>query len=189
MVGVRRTADSARGQVTNALADGRRRTGVPRLRAVEAPHAVLAMQRNVGNAAVSALMVAKFRSPSEEAVGEIDAALREIRQDEPAINTVEKGLMRVKAAGVPVVLEGPKPPPFARVLIRTGFSPVPAKKPVRRGNGLLLQSSTGTDVRDNASVVLDRKMTANAWNRRGTRLLDGCRAMTARAVTLGNDSP
>ena len=132
MVGVRRTADSARGQVTNALADGRRRTGVPRPRTVQAPHAVLAMQRSAGNAAVSALMAARLRSPGEEAVGEIDAALREIRQDEPAIDTVEKGLRRAQAAGVPVDLEGPKPPPSALAVIRTGFGPgsVPAKKPV-----------------------------------------------------------
>jgi hypothetical protein len=132
MVGVRRTADSARGQVTNALADGRRRTGGPRPSAVDAPHAVLAMQRSAGNAAVSALMAARLRSPGEAAVGDIDAALRELRQDEPAMNTVEVGLRRAQAAGVPVDLEGPKPPPSALAVIRTGFGPgsVPTKKPV-----------------------------------------------------------
>ena len=75
---------------------------------------------------------ARMRSPGEQAVSDIDAALRELRRDEPAIDTVEKGLKAAKAAGVPVDLEGPKPPASALAVTTTGFGPgsVPAKKPV-----------------------------------------------------------
>ena len=132
MGGARETADSARVEVSDALADGRRRAGSGRARAVVGPHAVLALQRNAGNAAVSALMAAKLKSPGEQAVTEIDGALKEIRRDEPAIDTVEKGLKAAKAAGVPVDLEGPKPPASALAVTTTGFGPgsVAAKKPV-----------------------------------------------------------
>ncbi len=95
----------AKSEVTDVLVEGRRRrspgTGVD-------PRALLALQRQAGNAAVSALMAAKLKSPGEQAVTDIDAALREIRRDEPAIDTVEKGLKAAKAAGVPVDLEGTK---------------------------------------------------------------------------------
>ena len=47
-----------------------------------------------------------MRFPGGEARSDIDAALREMRKDEPAIDTVEKGLKAAKAAGVPVDLEG-----------------------------------------------------------------------------------
>lgn len=132
MIGVRQTADPARAQVGNALADGRRKAAGTRTRTVVGPAAVLALQRASGNAAVSALMAARLRSPGGQAVTEIDAALREIRRDEPAIDTVEKGLKAAKATGVPVDLEGPKPPSSALVVTKTGFGPgsVAAKKPV-----------------------------------------------------------
>ena len=102
------------------------------------PLGLLALQRSAGNAAVSALMAGKLRSPGEQAVTDIDAALREIRRDEPVIDTVEKGLNAAKAAGVPVDLEGPKPPASALAVTKTGFGPgsvaekkpVPPKKPV-----------------------------------------------------------
>lgn len=131
MAGARQSADSARAEADRALADGKRRI-TDRPRALEVPHAVLALQRKAGNAAVTALMAAKLRSPGGDAVGEIDGALREIRRDEPAIDTVEKGLKAAKATGVPVDLEGPKPPPSALAVTTTGFGPaaVPAKKPV-----------------------------------------------------------
>jgi hypothetical protein len=92
---------------------------------------VARLQATAGNAAVSALMAAKLKSPGEQAVTEIDAALKEIRRDEPAIDTVEKGLKGAKAAGVPVDLEGPKPPASALAVTTTGFGPgsVAAKKP------------------------------------------------------------
>jgi hypothetical protein len=125
MGGARDSADSAREKVGDALE-------VPRARARTAGmHAVLALQRSAGNAAVSALVAAKLRSPGEQAMTEIDAALREVRGDDPVIDTVEKGLKAAKAAGVPVELEGPKPPPAALAVTTTGFGPgsVPAKKP------------------------------------------------------------
>jgi hypothetical protein len=130
MTGARRTADTAPAEVSDALAEGRRRAG-DRDRAVGGPRAVLAMQRAAGNAAVSALMAARLRSPGERAVTEIDAALREVRRDEPAIETVEKGLKAAKAAGVPVDLEGPKPPAGALAVTKTGFGPesLAPKKP------------------------------------------------------------
>jgi hypothetical protein len=92
---------------------------------------VARLQATAGNAAVSALMAAKLKSPGEQAVTEIDAALKEIRRDEPAIDTVEKGLKGAKAAGVPVDLEGPKPPASALAVTTTGFGPgsVAAKRP------------------------------------------------------------
>jgi len=126
------TADFAKAEVGDALADGKRRNGRNGARAAEVPHAVLALQRDAGNAAVSALMAAKLKSPGDQAVSDIDGALREIRKDEPAIDSVEKGLKAAKAAGVPVELEGPKPPASALAVTTTGFGPaaVPAKKPV-----------------------------------------------------------
>ncbi|WP_168209159.1 phage tail protein [Agromyces intestinalis] len=124
---------ATRAAVTSALADARHRG------AGTAPHApagragaVLALQRTAGNAAVSALMAAKLKWPSEQAGSEIDAALRELRRDEPAIDTVEQGLKQAKAVGVPVDLEGPKPPAAALAVTKTGFGPgsVAGKKPV-----------------------------------------------------------
>src|SRR5674536_99012 len=69
VVGARQSADSARGEVSDALADGRRKaSGGARVRAAAGPRAVLALQRSAGNAAVSALMAAKLRSPGEQAL-------------------------------------------------------------------------------------------------------------------------
>ena len=132
MTGAHQRAGPGRTEVSHAVADGRRRVSGDRARAVVGPRAVLALQRDVGNAAVSALMAAKLKSPGEQAVADIDAALREVRRDEPVIDTVEKGLKAAKTAGVPVDLEGPKPPPSALAVTTTGFGPesVAAKKPV-----------------------------------------------------------
>ncbi|MGC5020952.1 phage tail protein [Micromonospora sp. DT47] len=132
MTGARRTAESARVEVGDTLANGRQRAGGNGRGAAVGPHAVLALQRSAGNAAVSALMAARLRSPGEQAVTDIDAALREFRRDEPVIDTVGKGLKAAKAAGVPVDLEGPKPPASALAVTVTGFGPaaVAAKKPV-----------------------------------------------------------
>ena len=118
----------ARSEVTDVLVGGQA-TGPPG--GVD-PRAVLALQRLAGNAAVGALMAAKLKSPGEQAGAEIDAALKEIRRNEPAIGTVEKGLKAAKTAGVPVELEGPKPSAAALAVTKTGFGPgsVPAKKPV-----------------------------------------------------------
>ncbi|HVN12182.1 MAG TPA: hypothetical protein VMT69_08805, partial [Kineosporiaceae bacterium] len=130
MGGSRRSAEPARAEVSDALTDGRRRAGRDRPGAATGPRAVLALQRRAGNAAVSALIAARFRSPGGQAVSDIDAALRELHRDEPAIDTVETGLKAAKAAGVPVELEGPKPPASALAVTTTGFGPesVPAKK-------------------------------------------------------------
>ncbi|MGZ4625186.1 MAG: phage tail protein, partial [Kineosporiaceae bacterium] len=130
MVGARRTAD-ARAELSGALAEGRRRQAAP-ARPPTGPQALLALQRYAGNSAVSALMAARLKFPGEQAVADIDGALRELRHDEPGIDTVEKGLKAAQAAGVPVELEGPKPPPSALAVRTTGFGPeaVAPKKPV-----------------------------------------------------------
>jgi hypothetical protein len=111
MVGAPQTAYFPRAEVSHAFAGGRRKVGSEHSRAVVGQRAVLALQRYAGNAAVSALIAARLRSPGDQAVREIDAGLKEIRRDEPALDTVETGLKAANAAGVPVDLEGPKPPP------------------------------------------------------------------------------
>ncbi|MBM7860084.1 phage tail protein [Lentzea nigeriaca] len=118
----RRSAD-AKAEVADALADGKRRAGPP-----VGLHALLALQRDAGNAAVGALMAAKQKQPDETS---IDAALKEVRRGEPDIDTVEKGLKAAQSAGVPVTLEGPKPPASALAVTTTGFGPnaVQPKKP------------------------------------------------------------
>jgi hypothetical protein len=127
----RQLADASRAEISHALDHGRRRPGGDQAPALAGPHAVLALQRSAGNAAVSALLAAKVKAPGQPAVADIDAALREIRRDEPAIDTVEQGLRAARAAGVPVELEGPKPPASALAVTTTGFGPasVTAKKP------------------------------------------------------------
>lgn len=126
MGGARETPGTRR---DDALEEGRRRADERR-----STPGLLALQRSAGNAAVSALLAGRMRMPGAEAVSSIDAALREVRQDEPAVETVEKGLKAAKAAGVPVDLDGAaqKPPASALAVVRTGFGPeaVPAKKPV-----------------------------------------------------------
>ncbi len=86
-----------RAAVGDALTDGKRKAGSDRSRAVAGPAALLAMQRSAGNAAVNALLAAKAKSPGDQAVGDIDAALKEIKRDEPALDMVEKGLKAAKA--------------------------------------------------------------------------------------------
>lgn len=127
----RQATAASRSEVGGVLIEGRRRAGGFPPAGVD-PRAVLALQRQAGNAAVGALVAAKLKSPGEQAVAEIDAALKEIRRDEPAIATVEKGLKAAKTAGVPVNLEGPKPPDSALAVTKTGFGPgqVASKKPV-----------------------------------------------------------
>ncbi|MFI6096557.1 hypothetical protein ACIA8G_13435 [Lentzea sp. NPDC051213] len=125
MVAARRTSD-AQSEVTSALADGKRRAGP-----AVGPQALLALQRDAGNTAVGALMAAKQKQPDGAALGHIEAALKEVRRDEPEIDTVEKGLKAAQATGVPVTLEGPKPPASALAVTTTGFGPnaVAPKKP------------------------------------------------------------
>jgi hypothetical protein len=133
MVSARREAE-----VKEALADGRRQA----VRVSGSPHALLALQRNAGNAAVGALMAAKQKQPDESA---IDAALKEVRRDEPEIDVVEKGLKAAQTAGVPVTLEGPKPPASALAVTTTGFGPnaVAPKKPTPPAKPVPAQSKLG----------------------------------------------
>jgi hypothetical protein len=132
MVGVRQTADAAKARVNDTLNDARPRSRRRAESSTVGPPAVLALQRRAGNAAVSALMAGRMRFPGDRAVADIDGALRELRRDEPAADTVERGLKAAKAAGVPVDLEGVRPPASALAVTTTGFGPgsVPAKKPV-----------------------------------------------------------
>lgn len=132
---MRPTGSSVKAEVNDALAEGKRRATADRSRV---PPGLLALQRKAGNAAVNALLEAKLKAPGGDGTSEIDAALVEIRHDEPAIDTVEKGLKAAKAAGVPVDLEGLKPPASALAVTTTGFGPgsvapkkaVPPAKPV-----------------------------------------------------------
>ncbi|MDX8037155.1 hypothetical protein SK803_43775 [Lentzea sp. BCCO 10_0856] len=138
MVAARRSAE-----VTGALADGKRKAG-PAVSG--SPHALLALQRDAGNAAVGALMAAKQKQPDQAALGHIDAALKEVRGSEPEIDTVEKGLKAAQSAGVPVTLEGPKPPASALAVTTTGFGPnaVQPKKPVPPAKPVPAKSKLGT---------------------------------------------
>jgi Bacterial toxin 4 len=126
--------------LSEALSEGRRKSA-PTSPLGNAAR-VLALQRAGGNAAVTALLEGKAKAPGDEAVGHIDAALQELRGDDPVIETVEKGLKAAEAAGVPVQLEGPKPPPSALAVTMTGFGPdavappgpTPSPKPVPAAN-------------------------------------------------------
>lgn len=132
MTGARQRPGAGKAEVSRAVSDGSRKGGGDRGRAAAGPPAVLVLQRAAGNAAVSALMAARPKAPGEQAAADIDAALTEVRRDEPVIDTVEKGLRAAQAAGVAVDLEGPKPPATALAVTTTGFGPdsVAAKKPV-----------------------------------------------------------
>ena len=132
MGGARQTGDTAKAQATDALKGARPKARQPPPSPNVGPQALMALQRGAGNAAMSALMAGRLRFPGKQAVADIDAALWEIRRDEPVVDTVEKGLKAAKAAGVPVDLEGVRPPPSALAVTTTGFGPgsVAAKKPV-----------------------------------------------------------
>ncbi|WP_285031735.1 hypothetical protein [Mycolicibacterium sp. lyk4-40-TYG-92] len=127
--------------VNDALAEARRRT--ENSRQSETPAALIGLQRAAGNAAVNALLMGKFRAPDKK---EIEAALHEMRHDEPAVDVVEKGLKAAKSVGVPVELEGPKPPASALAVNMTGFGPnaVAPKKPVPPPKPVPAKSRLGT---------------------------------------------
>ena len=120
MGGARETPDASSTQRDDALVEGRRKAGGGSGRAAAGPPGLLALQRSAGNAAVSALMAGRMRSSVRASVGDIDAALRELRRDEPVIETVEKGLQAAKAAGVPVDLDGAAQKPPASALAVSG---------------------------------------------------------------------
>lgn len=143
----RRGPEPARAEAVDALERGRRRVeqrrpdgsgreadraaGSREASSDPGRQALLALQRSAGNSAVSALLLARMRSPGDEELRRIDAATRELRGDDPSLDVVEAGLKEAKALGVPVELEGPKPPPQALAVTRNGFGPekVPQKKP------------------------------------------------------------
>ncbi|WP_211294030.1 phage tail protein [Lentzea kentuckyensis] len=137
MVVARRSADA---EVTGALTDAKRKTGPG---PAVGPHALLALQRDAGNAAVGALMAAKQKQPD---AAHVDAALKEVRRGEPDIDVVEKGLREAQSAGVPVTLEGPKPPASALAVTTTGFGPnaVQPKKPTPPAKPVPAKSKLGT---------------------------------------------
>ena len=126
MGGARLSTDAAKTPASDALARARRRAGAGRARSL------LGLQRTAGNAAVNALVAAKLRGPADQQRVDIDSALREVRNDDPSVEAVEKGLRAAKSLGIPVDLEGVKPPASALAVTTTGFGPgaVPAKKPV-----------------------------------------------------------
>ena len=110
MAGGRKTADAVKAQANDALTEARPRARGSAGSLPPGPAAVLALQRAGGNAAVNALMAGRMRFPGDQAVADIDGALRELRRDEPAIDTVEKGLKAAKATGVPADVSPPDPP-------------------------------------------------------------------------------
>jgi len=122
----------ARSAMTGTLAAGRQREAGRNGEATRPGIGLLNLQREAGNAAVSALVAAKLQGPGDEAITEIDGALVELRRDEPAVERVERGLKRAQAAGIAVDLEGIRPPASALAVTTTGFGPsaVAAKKPV-----------------------------------------------------------
>ncbi len=127
-------SEPSRTGARDALVDARRRTAAVARPGERGPAGggagMLALQRRAGNAAVNALLSARSRDPEPAASEAIDAGLRELRGDDPQIDAVERGLVAAKNAGVPVDLEGPKPPPSALEVRTTGFGPesVPQKK-------------------------------------------------------------
>ncbi|MFT4295468.1 MAG: hypothetical protein QM582_08655 [Micropruina sp.] len=104
----------------------------PRPRGPLGPAAILELQRAVGNEAINALMLGQLRMPGPQAAREMTDARTELNRDEPSVDKVEKGLKAAQALGIPVDLEGVRPPASALAVTSTGFGPgaVPAKKPV-----------------------------------------------------------
>ncbi len=90
------------------------------------------VQRSGGLEPMNALIAGRMRFPSKQSAADLDGGIRELHRDEPAIGPVEKGLKAAKALGVPVDLEGIRPPASALAVTTTGFGPgsVAAKKPV-----------------------------------------------------------
>jgi hypothetical protein len=159
MGGARQTADNAKAQATDALTGPRLKARKPLPSPNVGPRAVIALQRAAGNAAMSALMAGRLRFPGKEGVADIDGAVRELRRDEPAVDKVEKGLKAAKAAGVPVDLEGVRPPPSALAVTMTGFGPgsVAAKKPVPPPNKVPAVSPLGRAAVKKAAPAIKAK--------------------------------
>ena len=94
--------------------------------------AVLALQRKAGNEAINALLLGQLRRPSSQAARQMAEARAELGQDEPKVDKVETGLKTARSLGIPVDLEGIRPPASALAVTSTGFGPgaVAAKRPV-----------------------------------------------------------
>ena len=75
----RRSLGVTRAAMTDALAAGRQRTTGSPAGSPGRGGALLALQREAGNAAVSALLAARMRGPGDAAIVEIDGALVELR--------------------------------------------------------------------------------------------------------------
>lgn len=122
--------ERARAPADQALRRGRApaRSGAAPLGAA----AILALQRAAGNEAINALMLGQLRMPGPQAAREMAEARTELHRDEPVVDKVEKGLKAARALGIPVDLDGIKPPASALAVTSSGFGPgaVAAKKPV-----------------------------------------------------------
>lgn len=139
MGGARQSADAARAAGLGDALD-RADAGPARVfRAAPRVRLPLAMQRAAGNSAVNALMAARLKWPGDEARSDIDGGLTELRKDEPDVQRPSsKGLKAAKNLGIPVDLEGIRPPASALAVTTTGFGPgrsrpkkpVPPKKPI-----------------------------------------------------------
>ena len=132
MGGARQSAASARAAVGDALTKGRRKVGGGLAHPATGPRALIYMQRAAGNSAVNALLAARMRSPGAEARTDLAAGLQEASKEEPDVDRLEKGLKAAKGLGIPVDLEGIRPPASALAVTTTGFGPgqVATKKPV-----------------------------------------------------------
>lgn len=113
------------------------------------------MQRAAGNSVVNALMAARLKWPGGEARSDIDGGLEELRKDESEVDRLEKGLKAAKNLGIPVDLEGIRPPPSALAVTTTGFGPgqVAPKKPVPPTKPVPAKSPLGTAAAKGAKPV------------------------------------
>ena len=120
MGGARHTADAARVALGDAVARAKRRRGEIPLRG---PTALMAMQARAGNSAVSALLAARLKGPEDHVRSELDDGLCELKREEPDVDVLEKGLEAARGLGIPIDLEGTKPPASALAVTTTGFGP------------------------------------------------------------------
>ncbi|MFT4216078.1 MAG: hypothetical protein QM619_02695 [Micropruina sp.] len=125
------TQDRVRAPADQALRRGQA-SARSRPRAPLGPAAILELQRAAGNEAINALILGQLRMPGPQAARDMTDARTELNRDEPAVDKVEKGLKAAQALGIPVDLDGVRPPASALAVTSSGFGPgtVPAKKPV-----------------------------------------------------------
>lgn len=129
--------------------------------------ALLALQRQAGNAAVNALLAGRLRSVESEPRARLDAALREVRQDSPALGILEKGLLEARAVGIPVDLDGVRPPASALAVKTTGFGPgsvapkraAPPAKAIPKLNPLARAASLRTPARATPAPAMTARTT------------------------------